>query len=208
MCTALLVRQLLESHRWVECEHWKRCRDGLDPHVATCDTWENLLDRRPRLVRIVRLSRRLAARNDNNVVHRTPSDDLRHEHWGDEELGASVHGTLRVINIHHGPAPDHHFAVVLGTEVGDCIEAAWRSQRELHDLEPTSDGCFHCRRALLSFGCAQHCASPVLLERLEYLLERLWRLRVGVIAHRVLKPCAIAGRERGGAGEHGANLNP
>mmetsp|Transcript_26622 Transcript_26622/g.57472 ORF Transcript_26622/g.57472 Transcript_26622/m.57472 type:complete len:320 (+) Transcript_26622:52-1011(+) len=154
----------VDTRGWVECKHWKRCRDCLDPHVAACNAGKDLLDGRTSLVRIVRLGRRLAARDDHDVVHRTPRHYLRHEDGRNEELRSRVHGTLCIINVHDGAAAHHDLAVVLCAEVGDAIKAARRRQREFDDFKATADRRFHCRSALFCLRCPEHRACAVHLE--------------------------------------------
>ena len=66
----------------------------LDPRRPARDAREDLLHLRARTVGLVRLGRRLAARDDDDVVERAPGDHLRHEARRDEELGAGVHRRL------------------------------------------------------------------------------------------------------------------
>mmetsp|Transcript_9218 Transcript_9218/g.23834 ORF Transcript_9218/g.23834 Transcript_9218/m.23834 type:complete len:262 (-) Transcript_9218:896-1681(-) len=151
----------VDARRGVEREHGQSCAHRLDPHVRTRDAREDLLDRRPGLVRSERLRRRLAARDDHDVARRAPGNNLGHEHGGDDELGAGIESRLGIGHRQHCAAANHHLGAMLGAEVTHRVEHTRGGERELRDLETAGNSGLHRLGCCLLRGRAQHGARAV-----------------------------------------------
>ncbi|CAH0377882.1 unnamed protein product, partial [Pelagomonas calceolata] len=186
----------VDARRRVQPQHGQGRGDGLDPRVRAGDAREDLLQRRAELVGVVRLRRRLAARDDHDVALHAPLDDLGHEDGRDDELGARVARGLGVRRVHDRAAADHDVAVVLGAEVGERVEAARRRQRELGDLEAALDRRRHGLGARLGRRRAQHGADAVAREAVEHALAVRLALRVERPARASVGGCVCVWRRR------------